>query len=713
MIAVADPRFLAQVGSPDLIAASAVVSGVSALIGIGVYVWYAFALSKLFPKLEQEAWKGWVPVLNEATILQIGGRPAWNVVFYFLPIVQLYGLYLKVLATHSINKRFGRGAGFTVLAVLLPPVWATLLAWGAPPYPEGDRLASLHGPRRVGTDAARAAGAPSAQGYLAPPIPHGGPVPPAATGSYAPESFAPAAFRPDPPAPGYAPQGFVPQPPAPAGLPPQGAFDPRFSDDPAPDATIPAPYRPAAQPVDPATGLPVETHGQPASPPPAAPLPISQGLIDSVPGAAPHAEAVSPNAEPAQPIGSAQTGASAPPATPAPPFGVAPPAPAFGGAPVPASDAPAPVQPFGAALPVTPGAGQSPPPFPAAPPAPSIPAVQPVAPAHPEASVAQEDPARSAPAQQAPAPPAPAWPDASAPAQAAASAQADHSQLATPVTAQEPVAHTQAPVAADSASPMPPAPQVDPEESWATVASVPVAPAAPPAPTPAPPALGDASAEAPAFGDAPRDDATSELSAPPASAPPAPAPSASAPASAPEVEAPEPFAEPQRLRGSGLGTRADRAASIRPVPVVLPVPETPVPVPAPSAAPVPAADDDDLEATVVVQRSRGPRRVLVLDDGRTFALSATSIVIGRNPEGEPGEQRLAVPDKTRTLSKTHARLVVQGDEWRLTDLHSTNGVVVVADDGAETLLDAGESVTGAGRFVLGEVGMHVAMESDS
>lgn len=123
--------------------------------------------------------------------------------------------------------------------------------------------------------------------------------------------------------------------------------------------------------------------------------------------------------------------------------------------------------------------------------------------------------------------------------------------------------------------------------------------------------------------------------------------------------------------------------------------------------------DDDFEATVVVPRRRGVRRVLVLDDGRRFALSATSIVMGRNPEGGAGEQRLSIPDKTRTLSKTHARLVVQGDEWRLTDLDSTNGVVVVADDGAETLLEPGESVIGAGRFVLGEVGMHVAVEADS
>lgn len=667
MIAVADPRFLAQVGSPDLIAASAVVSGVSALIGIGVYVWYAFALSKLFPKLEQDGWKGWVPVLNEATILQIGGRPAWNVVFYFIPIVQLYGLYLKVLATHEINKRFGRGAGFTVLAILLPPVWATMLAWGAPPYPEGDRLASLHGPRRIGSEAARAAGAPSAQGYLAPPIPHGGPVPPAAPGAYAPESFAPAA------APGHAPQGFVPQPP---GAPAQAAFDPRFSQDPAPDATIPAPYRPAAPAVDPVTWLPVEAQGQPASPPPAAPLPIPQGLIDSVPGVAPHA-APAPNAEPTAPAGAPQpfgSGPSAPAAAASEPGLSAPTADAVRSA---AQFAPAPPAP---AFPATPPFGAAPP----AAPTPQDSAVPAAAPAQPGYSQP------FVPAQPA----APALQDSAAPA--AAPAQPGYSQPFVPADAAGSAAPAQ-PAAADGALPAESAAQATSEDLWATVASVPPAAAAPAPPAPAAPAppAPAAPADAEAVADAPASARVEEEV--PAS-----------PASAPEAEPADPFAEPQRLRGSGLGTRAERAASIRPVPVVLPVPETPAPVPA--AVPT---DDDDLEATVVVQRSRGPRRVLALDDGRTFALSATSIVIGRNPEGEPGEQRLAIPDKTRTLSKTHARLVVQGDEWRLTDLHSTNGVVVVADDGAETLLDPGESVTGAGRFVLGEVGMHVAVESDS
>ena len=150
----------------------AIVGGVGVLVGLAVYVWYALALSRLFPRIDGEGWKGWVPVLNEAEILARGGVPAWSVVFYFIPIVQLYGIYLKVVATHRINRRFGRGAGMTVLAILLPPVWATILAWGTPPHPEGERLAALQpGPRRTAQPAA--APARDASGYTIPSLaPH-------------------------------------------------------------------------------------------------------------------------------------------------------------------------------------------------------------------------------------------------------------------------------------------------------------------------------------------------------------------------------------------------------------------------------------------------------------------------------------------------------------------------------------------------------------
>lgn len=399
---------------PGLAVGLAILAGIGGLFALAVYVWYAFALSRLFPRIGGEGWKGWVPVLNEAEILARGGVAAWKVVFFFIPIVQLYGLYLKIVATHRINARFGRGAGSTVLAVLLPPVWASLLAWGVPPYPEGERLAALQpGPRRS---------APPAQT----------PTPDAGVRTVA--SFAP----------------------------------------------------------------PSVTSAQAAGP---APLPPSAVRL-------------------------------VPPVPPTPITG--------------------------------------------------------------------------APSAVTPAPPPPAW-------------------------------------------------------------SAPPAPVAPPVASPAQPPV--------------RPAPSSEVMTPPIVLSTSTGPQAQARVTAPEQDPPS-------------ATSGDADADELEKTIV-----------------VPRRMDEALEATVVVARRRGIRRSLVLDDGRSFSLSGASVVIGRNPTGDPGEQRLAISDTTQTLSKTHARLVVQDDEWRLTDLDSTNGVVIVADDGTETLLDRGESVVGNGRFVLGEVGMRVVAET--
>ncbi|MFJ4253657.1 DUF5684 domain-containing protein [Microbacterium sp. NPDC090003] len=462
--------------------------GVGLLLGLGIYVWYAVALSRLFPRLGGEAWKGWVPILNEAEILARGGVAAWKVVFYLIPIVQIYGIYLKVIATHRINEQFGRGAGSTVLAILLPPVWASILAAGAPPYPEGDRLAALQpGPRRT------------PQPLLEPTT--------GDTRDYALPAFAPQ--RPASAHAGAAPTGgFIP-----AARPTNG------------DAEASAP-----------AGIPAEWQAfAPAPQPPAsAPQP--------------------PQAEPAQPAASQ----SSAPQTPAP----QPHAPSF------------------------------------APPTAFVEPASPAAPAAPPTAPAEEY----------------ALPDAFAPRPPA---------FTPPAPPAPPAAATDAP-----ASVIPPVP---------LIATPPTAdPAAPPVTRPAPEAI---------------------------------------------------TPEPDDLLGDDLAQTIIKPRQV--------------------------AVDDDLEATVVVARKRGVRRSLVLDDGRSFALSGASVVIGRNPVGDPGEQRLSITDATRTLSKTHARLVVTDDEWRLTDLHATNGVVVVAEDGTEVLLDPGESVVGTGRFILGEVGMHVIAERDS
>lgn len=637
MIEVADRAHLAVDGAgPGVLTTFAVVLGVGALLGIALYVWYALALSKLFTRLGVEGWKGWVPILNEVTILTLGGKPAWNVVFYFIPIVQIYGLVVKIQAVHSINGRFGRGAGSTVLAVLLPPVWASILAWGVPPYPEGDRLAALQpGPRRQGQPATDAAPHDSSKGYLAPPI-----LPPGAASAHGePASFTPGA-------PAHQPAAF--SDPATAGARPV-APPPAFA--PPPPTFAPAPP----------TFAPGPAAATPASVFPEAPAPTP---AETAPPAYPDAAEATPASAPTSMIVD-----------------------------VPGIARTAPVPPSG---------------LPSAPPSSTLPSAPPSFPAATEARDLEET---RAPADEASDPVLETLPQP--PTRASLAAEQAHASTRRAGSDDPQVSVGSFPDRLGAAPESTPEPEAR-SPRFTVPAPVPVVL---PMPEPARPSPQQAEATPPVDVDQTLSTTPPTWSAPVADTidPPAPAPApvpvpapAPTPAPQPVSPAPQPVspAEPEPLS----------PAAIRPAPIVFTPPLT-QPSPSPVDPTVPTVesddDDDDFEATVVVSRRRGVRRVLVLDDGRSFALSATSVVIGRNPTGEPGEQRLAIADSTRTLSKTHARLIVQADEWRLTDLHSTNGVVVVADDGAETLLDPGESVIGAGRFVLGEVGMHVEVGTDS
>ena len=454
---------------------SATISLVGGLVGVLYYVWYALALSKLFAKLGAESWRGWVPVLNEMEILTRGGVPGWSVVYYFIPVVNLYGLYLKITAVHRINVQLGRGAGMTVLAVLLPPVWASILGWGATPAVAGVDDRRVEGGLATGDTRSQ----PTATGPLgAPPAPAAAPFTPAASD-----------------ASGYA-LPVVQPPPAPAP-------GPAFS---APvDAPSLAPV-PAAAPTAPAAGLIQNPWAQPGS-------------------------------------AAAQA---------------APPQPSAAPAPAPAS-----------ATPPAPSASTPPPP-----------------PAPPAAPVA------------AAAPPAPAGPPA------------------PPV---------------DSGFIVPP-----PSIGLPPSASAPVAPPAPPA------------AAAPVFVPAPT----------PSSPPPAPP-------AAPAFFAPD------------------------------------------------NGGDDDLDNTIVVDRRPVVPWKLRTDDGFVASLTASKVVLGRNPSsGEMDVQAIAIPDSSKTLSKTHARLDLVDGAWTLTDLHSTNGVIVIEADGSENLIDVDQTVPLQSRFLLGKVGMAVSFEEE-
>ncbi|WP_127792336.1 DUF5684 domain-containing protein [Agromyces sp. LHK192] len=178
-----------------------VVVVVELVIAAGIYVWIGISFSKLFQRLSAERWRAWVPLLNYAEVYALGGISRWMVLLLLVPIANLWGLYQFGVAAHRINALFGRGIGFAVLAVFLPPVWATILGFSkATPDPEHGRL-----------DAAPAAAPwPTATGPLSELPAPGAPAP-----VYDPNGYA---------GPGW---GAPPAPAAPAPAPAAGFPPPR------------------------------------------------------------------------------------------------------------------------------------------------------------------------------------------------------------------------------------------------------------------------------------------------------------------------------------------------------------------------------------------------------------------------------------------------------------------------------------------------------
>ncbi|WP_349308505.1 DUF5684 domain-containing protein [Microbacterium sp. MM2322] len=173
-------------------------------------------------------------------------------------------------------------------------------------------------------------------------------------------------------------------------------------------------------------------------------------------------------------------------------------------------------------------------------------------------------------------------------------------------------------------------------------------------------------------------------------APPPPASPVSIPAAAPASPAPAPAA-------------ASPVISPWSPPSVAPSAPMAPPVFPPAAAPTPPpVADAEVDEHTVLAAHRRPAATLRLPTGQTVGLSADAAVLGRHPAppvDAPDAQTIAVDDATRTVSKTHALLRRTNDSWTITDLSSTNGVIV--GDG-DTEIAVGTPVTVTGRFLLGD-----------
>jgi hypothetical protein len=90
---------------------------------------------KIYTKAGQEGWAAIIPIYNVYILLKIVGKPAWWLLLYFVPFVNIV---IGIWVTNLLSKSFGKSEGFTVGLILLSIVFYPILAF--------DRTITYKGP---------------------------------------------------------------------------------------------------------------------------------------------------------------------------------------------------------------------------------------------------------------------------------------------------------------------------------------------------------------------------------------------------------------------------------------------------------------------------------------------------------------------------------------------------------------------------------------
>lgn len=113
-------------------------AGDTVLLLVFTILWLAFVvvmyaivsilLGRIFKKAGQPQWKAWVPVYNQWTMLQLGGKPGWWALVMLIPIVQIVGIVMLYISMYNIGLKLQKSGVFVLWAIFFPLVWYVWLA---------------------------------------------------------------------------------------------------------------------------------------------------------------------------------------------------------------------------------------------------------------------------------------------------------------------------------------------------------------------------------------------------------------------------------------------------------------------------------------------------------------------------------------------------------------------------------------------------------
>ena len=107
------------------------MKGVYWIIYIAIIVLVIAGFWKVFTKAGEAGWQSIIPIWNIIVLLRIVGRPAWWVILFIIPLVNIV---ISLIVALNLAKSFGKGGGFGVGLWLLSFIFYPVLGFGSATY---------------------------------------------------------------------------------------------------------------------------------------------------------------------------------------------------------------------------------------------------------------------------------------------------------------------------------------------------------------------------------------------------------------------------------------------------------------------------------------------------------------------------------------------------------------------------------------------------
>jgi len=109
----------------------AILGGSLGLVYLALIVLMIIAWWKIFTKAGKPGWAAIVPIYNIIVLCEIVGRPAWWVILFLIPCVNIVA---HVMLSLDLAKSFGKDVGFGVGLIILPYIFGLILGFGSATY---------------------------------------------------------------------------------------------------------------------------------------------------------------------------------------------------------------------------------------------------------------------------------------------------------------------------------------------------------------------------------------------------------------------------------------------------------------------------------------------------------------------------------------------------------------------------------------------------